>query len=112
MPDLEYQRDAEGRTYREYYAHQVHAAIIAKGKSISAAARDAGIPVSTLSSKIRAEVPFDIDDLARLAAALEIHPAEFTQSTSFVIVGDVGDVTIEADVDAGGDVEITGQDIG
>lgn len=82
-------RDAEGRTFPEFVADQVMGAIVARGKSIRAVAKESGIERTRLGDRLNNKRPFTTDELARVAAALNMHPGEFVKTTSFVIVGGV-----------------------
>jgi transcriptional regulator with XRE-family HTH domain len=57
-------------------ARKVDAAREGAGLSISELAVASGIPYATLHRKLRAQSPFDFDDIDRLAAALSTTPRD------------------------------------
>lgn len=50
------------------------AAIIAKGVSVRGVSRDTGLDRSTLQDRLNGVRPFNVHELARVAAALEVEP--------------------------------------
>lgn len=79
--------------------------IVSKGKSVRQVARESGISRTRLQKSLNNERPFNTIELAQVAAALNVHPAEFVKATSFIVVGDVAmDIAGEGhkiDVDIG-----------
>lgn len=74
--DIPY-RDREGRTFDQYVADRVMAAIVENGLSVLAVARESGINRETLRERLHNRYPFTTRELALVAAALGVHPDTF-----------------------------------
>lgn len=57
-------------------AAQIQRLLDERGMSGNALAQATGIPQSSISRKLTGVHPFDVDDLAAIAAALGVRPAE------------------------------------
>ena len=82
MPTSEY-RDSQGRNFAEYTADQVMAAIAASGKSVLAVSRESGINRETLRDRIHNVYAFNTVELARVAQALDMSPADLIRADDF-----------------------------
>lgn len=76
-------RDGQGRTFAEYVADRIMAAVIADGRPIQQLAEAGGINRETLRRRISLGKPFTTVELGQLAFALEIHPAELINAAGF-----------------------------
>jgi transcriptional regulator with XRE-family HTH domain len=59
---------------REYVAAEVRAALARDGRSAAQLASDSGIPRSSLSKKLRAQVSLTVEELLAISTALSIDP--------------------------------------
>lgn len=55
---------------------RITAAMTLAGTSVNEAAKRSGIPNTTLNRKLRAPETFTVDELRRLAVAVDVHPAQ------------------------------------
>ena len=70
-------RDSQGRTFDQYVADRVMAAIIAAGMSVREVAAACGLNRSTLQRRVNNDLPFTTRELGAVAVALGVNPADF-----------------------------------
>lgn len=68
-------------TYRNAVAAEVRAALARDGRTAESLATDAGISRGALSRKMRGLVPFTVEELLSVAAALNIAPGSLIAAT-------------------------------
>ena len=85
MPARDDLRDREGRTLAEYVTDQVNEAIAQSRLSIRAVAELSGINHETLRRRINGDTPFTINEVARLARALDLSLIELTKPSGFIV---------------------------
>lgn len=67
---------------REYVAAEVRAALARDGRSAAQLATDSGIPRSSLSKKMRAQVSLTVEEALAIATALGIDPGVLLPSST------------------------------
>ena len=67
---------------REYVAAEVRAALARDGRSAAQLATDSGIPRSSLSKKMRAQVSLTVEETLAIATALGIDPGVLLPSST------------------------------
>lgn len=67
---------------REYVAAEVRAALARDGRSAAQLAADTGIPRSSLSKKMRAQVSLTVEEALAIATALGIDPGVLLPSST------------------------------
>jgi len=67
---------------REYVAAETRAALARDGRSAMQLATDTGISKSSLSKKMRGQVPFYVEEIVDIAVALGIDPSALVPSTT------------------------------
>ncbi len=67
---------------REYVAAEVRAALARDGRSAAQLATDSGIPRSSLSKKMRAQVSLTVEETLAIAVALNVDPASLLPATT------------------------------
>lgn len=67
---------------REFVAAEVRAALARDGRSAAQLATDSGIPRSSLSKKMRAQVSITAEELLAISKALAIDPGTLLPSAS------------------------------
>ena len=72
MPSRDKYRDREGRTFNQFVADNVMAAVAADGRSIRQVATAAGINRETLRERINNTRPFTTAELSSVAYALDV----------------------------------------
>ena len=66
---------------REYVAAEIRAALARDGRSAAQLAADAGIPRSSLSKKLRAQVSLTVEEALAISRALSIDPGALLPPT-------------------------------
>ncbi|WP_290473899.1 helix-turn-helix transcriptional regulator [Leifsonia sp. 71-9] len=72
----------EALTYGEAVAAEVRAQIARAARTHSSVAEETGIPKATLSRKTTGKTPFDVVEVARIAAALRIDPDDIFRAAA------------------------------
>ncbi|WP_332645091.1 helix-turn-helix transcriptional regulator [Aeromicrobium sp.] len=72
-----------GRTFAEYVTERIGEAIFRSGLSIRQAGSASGINHMTLHRSLAGERVFNLDDVARIASALGLTPAELMNAEGF-----------------------------
>lgn len=70
---------------REFVAAEVRAALARDGRSAAQLATDSGIPRSSLSKKMRAQVSITAEELLAISKALAIDPGTLLPSASTLV---------------------------
>lgn len=70
-------RDSQGRTFSQAVTDAVMAAISEAGKSMREVARESGISKTRLHGRLHNDLPFNTDELARIASVLGVEPWRF-----------------------------------
>lgn len=86
VPTRDDLRDHQGRTLAEYVTDQITEAIARSKMSIAAVAELSGINHETLRRRINGDTPFTINEVGRLASALDLSLIELTRPSGFVPV--------------------------
>lgn len=83
MHSLAAPRDASGRTFAQYVADQIADALYRDGRSINQAADAIGMNHMTLRRSLDGGRVFNLNDVADIAHALGVDPADLMNAEGF-----------------------------